>query len=316
VNAPTEKFPLVIQSVMRETADIVSLVLQAPDGGLLRHFIPGAHIDLWLPGGVVRQYALCCAPDEPNSYRIAVRIIADGRASHFFKSDASVGQTIEATGPRDTFGFTPAPAYLFVAGDIGVASILPMLHAATSAGATWHLHYFINDLAQPPLHRELINFGNHISLHRMVDSGTPALVEGLKHFDPQTRLYCCGPSALMLEVERLAATWPDGDVRFEWYAQRQTAADMRRKPIRIECSRSKRTIDVPSDKTILDALLEAGLDLPRSCREGNCGTCAVRVLDGVPEHCDSILSEEQRARGQIMMICVSRAQSDRLVLDL
>jgi vanillate O-demethylase ferredoxin subunit len=84
----------------------------------------------------------------------------------------------------------------------------------------------------------------------------------------------------------------------------------------VEIASTGEIVSVPADKTIIEALEEAGHDLMYDCQRGDCGICQTEVLEGVPDHRDVVLSEKERESGKIMQICVSRAKSPRLRLDL
>jgi ferredoxin-NADP reductase len=308
------KFPLVIRSADWETPSIRSFLLEAPDGRPLPSFVAGSHIDLWLPDNVVRQYALRGSPTDLSRYRIDVQMIPHGRASRYLSSEQCVGQTVAATGPRDTFSFRSSSRYLFIAGAIGIAPILSMLNAATSSNADWRLFYMVSDPADIPFRNELMQFGKRVSVHRIGDRSV--LTSALSTAEPGSEIYCCGPSKLLYEIEAQIADQTANSVHFEWLDRNPRAARMVHQAVQIKCARSMKEILVPSDKSILAALSEAGLALPQSCRDGICGTCAVRVLEGIPDHRDEILNEKQRADGKVMMICVSRAQTNNLTLDI
>lgn len=316
MEAFADKFAIIIRNLTHDSEDIVTLTLADPGGRMLRPFNPGAHIDLWLPDGVVRQYAISSPPNELNHYRIVVQLEPGGRASTFLRSDASIGQTIEVTGPRDTFGFVSARAYLFVADGIGLAPIMPMIHAIAETNVPWILHCSDNDLVGLPFRDELLAFGTNVRIHENANAFLESAVASIGDARPGTRLYCCATNPAMIAIEKAVGTWPVGLAKFERFAIRHPSAGPPRKPVRVYCARSNVTIDVPAHQSILTTLLAAGLDLPYSCREGTCATCAVRVLSGNPEHRDTILNDAQRAAGKIMMICVSRAQSEHLELDI
>ena len=81
-------------------------------------------------------------------------------------------------------------------------------------------------------------------------------------------------------------------------------------------ARAGKELFVEEGQTILDAVLDLGISVPYSCMEGNCGECATKVLEGIPDHRDDYFSEEEHASNERMTICCSRAKSERLVLDI
>jgi ferredoxin-NADP reductase len=299
-----------------EAEGVLSLELSAVDGGDLPPFEPGAHVDLHLDDGTLRQYSLCGDPAVRKSYRIAVREIAAGRASRQIHRILRPGERLRISRPRNNFAFLACRRYLFIAGGIGITPLLPMLRAATVAGATWTLLYCARSLDQAPFLDEVRAFGGEVCLHQSQAGTRLDVASRLAKIEPDTMIYCCGPESLMTAVEQATAHWPEGMVRFEWFAPRSRPEGEISRGFRVFCARAGVAIEVMPEQTILQALTEAGLDIPRSCEQGICGTCEVRVLEGEVDHRDSILSAGERVSNQIMMTCVSRSRGGALVLDL
>ncbi len=298
-----------------EAPGVVSIDLVAPDGAALPVWEAGAHIDLPLPGAPVRQYSLCGDPDDHATWRIAVREVAGGRVSGLVHKALRVGTLVEAEGPRNNFPLLPSPAYVFVAGGIGITPILPMLRAAKLAGARSTLLFCARHAADAPFLDAARGLAE-VRLHSSAEGTRQDVAAALAAVQPGTIVYCCGPEALMTAVESAAAHWPEGSVRFEWFAPRSRPAGEEEGSFDAVCARAGRTIRVEAGASLLGALREAGFDLPSSCEQGGCGTCECRVLEGEVEHRDSILSASERAANEVMMACVSRAKGARLVLDL
>ena len=299
-----------------EAPGVLALDLTDPDGGALPAFTPGAHIDLHLPDGVVRQYSLCGDPAARHVWRIAVREVGGGRASSFVHRALRPGALLRAEGPRNNFPLLPAPNYLFVAGGIGITPILPMLRAAAEAGARRTLLFCARTTAEAPLLAAARAFGGDVRVHSAAEGTRLDVAAELAEPRPDTLLYCCGPARLMLAVEDAARGWPEGSVRFEWFAPRPQDDAGATGGFEVVCARAGLACTVPAGQSVLDTLLAAGLDVPFSCTQGVCGTCETRVLEGAVDHRDSILSAAERAANASMMICVSRARAARLVLDL
>jgi ferredoxin-NADP reductase len=286
---------------------VVSLRLADPAGAPLPGWQPGAHIDLVLPGGLVRQYSLCGRPGD-ESWRIAVLREPAGRGGSAAVHDTvTVGSRLSVRGPRNHFRLHDARRYLFLAGGIGITPILPMLAAATEAGRDWTLYYGGRTRRSMAFTDELAVHGDRVVLVPEDEAGLLPLA-GLT----ADAVYCCGPPGLLAAAE---AHWPAGSLHLERFAATTPAAGERR-PIEVECARSRRRLLVPADRSILEVAEEAGLDPASSCTEGICGSCETAVLDGEPEHLDDLLTEQERATGRTMLICVSRARTPRLVLDL
>ncbi|CAO3382506.1 PDR/VanB family oxidoreductase [Azospirillum argentinense] len=314
---PTTARLLRVHHMERAAPQVLLLELRDPDGGDLPHYEPGAHIDVHLPDGAVRSYSLCGDPADRSAYRIAVLNVPGGRGSRFIHGDLRLGTTVTVAPPRNNFRFDAAPRTLFIAGGIGITPLLPMIRAASRRGADWTLHYCVRSAAEAPFLAELRDLGNGDVVVHAADEGRRLAVTDLMAATPDdTLVYCCGPQRLMDAVADAAR--PSQDVRFEWFtpradAGRDAAPDGR---FEVVCARSGVTVTVTEGTSVLDALDAAGVRVDSSCEQGICGTCETAVLEGKPDHRDSVLSDAERAAGKSMMICVSRARSARLVLDV
>jgi len=316
-SATATTFPALLRRMTYEAPGVLSLDFEAEDGRELPPFEPGSHIDLHLPDGTIRQYSLCGDPAERGHYRIAVRDVKGGRASRFIhRGELRPGVTVTLGIPRNNFAFEPASNYLFVAGGIGITPLLPMMRAATAAGSTWSLLLCAPRTANAPFLREARALGGEVSVHASTEGTRLDIAAHLRDARPDTLLYCCGPEALMLAVEQATTAWPEGSVRFEWFTARARPQGEATDTFEVECAQRSLTLTVPPDRSILQVLNEAGLNVPCSCEQGICGTCEVAVLEGEVDHRDSILSAAERASNSTMMCCVSRSKSPRLVLDL
>ncbi|MEU8009992.1 PDR/VanB family oxidoreductase [Micromonospora parva] len=307
---------LVVAGRDQVAADVVALRLCRADGGELPEWTPGAHIDLELGGGGARQYSLCGDPADRSVLRIAVQREPDGRGgSRLVHERLTVGATVQVSGPRNTFPLVPARRYLFVAGGIGITPLAPMVAAVEAAGADWRLVYGGRTRATMAFATTLREkYGDRVSLHPQDETGLLDLA-GLLGRPGTGLVYCCGPESLIAAVEAHCRDWPPGCLHVERFTARSDtgAPDT---TIEVELALSGRTVTVPPGTPILQAVEEAGVQVLSSCREGTCGTCETPVLAGVPEHRDSLLTAQERAAGDTMMICVSRARTPRLVLEL
>lgn len=295
--------------------NIDEFILVATTGRPLPPWSAGAHIDLATPGGPVRQYSLC--PSEVGSYRILVERRGESRGgSASTHADLSVGSSTWISRPRNHFALTRALAYVFVAGGIGITPVLSLVDQACHLARPWRLIYLGRTRAQMAMADELAaRHPDRVTIHESGPSGRLDLASELSGAARGTAVYVCGPPGMVDAVAQVCA--PQQAV--DWFAERFTACAQSGAPnaeFEVSLAFSSRTITVPADRTILDALDEHGVVVPASCREGMCGTCETAVVSGEVDHRDAILSPEERSENESMMICVSRCTSGRLVLEL
>jgi len=306
-----------VRAMRWEAPGVVSLELSAVDGATLPSFEPGAHVDLRLPDGTLRQYSLCGDPSDRSHYRLGVRAVGGGLSSTFVHRKLRPGELVTVSVPRNNFPLADAERYIFVAGGIGITPLIPMMRQASAQRRPWTLLYCNKRDSDAPFLNEIRALGGDISLHSS-EAGTRLDVRAkLAAVQAGAMIYCCGPERLMTAVEETTADWPQDRVCFEWFAPRSRANEGASGNFEIVCNSSGLTLMVPEDRTVLDILNEAGVEVPCSCQQGICGTCETRVVSGEVDHRDSILSSAERAANQTMMTCVSRAKAgSRLVLDI
>ncbi|MFD5280138.1 PDR/VanB family oxidoreductase [Streptomyces rubrogriseus] len=303
----------------RDTAadGVLVLTLRHPLDERLPAWEPGAHVDVVLGPGLERQYSLCGDPADRAEWRIAVLHEKGGRGgSAYVHGELRAGDEVRVRGPRNNFRLEPAPRYRFVAGGIGITPVLPMLAAAEEAGAEWTLLYGGRTRAGMAFTQELARYGDRVTLVPEDESGLLDLASVLDDLSPDTLVYCCGPGPLLDAVE---ARCPAGSLRVERFRPKEADADAPAEgeaEFEVVLARSGRTVVVPPGVSVLDAVRGAGVEVLYSCTEGTCGTCETEVVEGAPDHRDSVLTEEERAAGETMLICVSRCRGRRLVLDL
>lgn len=304
----------------RRTAadDVLLLTLADPSGRPLPAWEPGAHIDLVLPDlGLTRQYSLCGSPSDRFEWQISVLRKPDGRGgSQYVHKGLQVGTEVQVRGPRNHFPLLPSQRYLFIAGGIGITPIRPMVMAATANGLPWQLLYGGRSRRSMAFLDDLVAHGDRVRVHPQDEAGQLPLASVLAVPSPDCLVYCCGPEPLLEAVEAWCSGWPAGILHTERFAARRDQPGLGDKAFDVVCRRSGRTLNVPPGRSILEVAEAAGVSTLSACREGICGTCETRVLEGVPEHRDSVLTERERKSGKSLMICVSRSSSARLVLDL
>ena len=310
---------LVVTARNMRAEGVISLTLADPTGAKLPAWTPGAHIDVLLDDTVVRQYSLCGSPGDQHNWRIGVLLDPGGRGgSRRVHETMNVGDAVAVRGPRNHFPLLAADRYVFIAGGIGITPMLPMLEAATDAGADWQLFYGGRSRESMAFVGELARYGDRVTLWPEDTRGMLPLDEILSSPSDGVFIYCCGPEGLLTATERQCAAWPVGALHVERFAAKPKpeAATEGDSAFEVVCRRSGVTVMVPPDKSIIDVLEENGVSVLSSCLEGVCGTCETAVLAGTPDQRDSLLTQEEREANEYMMICVGRALSDRLELDL
>lgn len=310
---------LLVRAVTPLARDISAFEFVDVAGALLPPFTPGSHVDVHLGEGVVRQYSLCNDPEERHRYLIAIHRVEAGRGGSRRAHDVlRPGRAVRCSLPRNNFPLEPAESYLFLAGGIGITPIRSMIFAATRAGIPWQLVYCARTPEAMAFEKELAALsGGRVRLHlsgardeRRLDLA-PVLASA-----PETAaVYCCGPNPMMRAVRELACDRPARRIRFESFSPEAASRDG--EAFEVELARSGIVLAVAADQSILDALRAAGIEHDSSCEEGTCGTCAATVLAGTPDHRDSLTADDPAlAERGLIMPCVSRSQTKRLVLDL
>lgn len=312
MNAPISDLSVTV-TARHDIGDIA--VLELTSNAPLPPWTPGAHVDVLLPSGLVRQYSLCGRTDEV--WRIAVLRESTSRGGSSWIHDAiRPGASLELAGPRNHFEFVPTTGpVLLLAGGIGVTPILPMAAAAAAAGADLSVHY-AGHAGRMPFIDELTELcADRLTLHVSGDGERMDLTELLGSAAPGTAVYACGPLRLIDEAEKIAT-----GLGLEFHAERfeaePLAAPVWEGDFEVELAMSAITLTVPPGRSILEVAEENGVFVVSSCQEGTCGTCETPVLDGRIDHRDSILTPAERERGDTMYICVSRAACPKITLDL
>ena len=305
-----------------EIADgVVALTLTGHDQQELPSWTPGAHIDLVLESvGLTRQYSLCGNPADRHRWRVAVLNAPDSRGgSRFIHRELQPGGTIRVRGPRNHFSLVNSPRYLFIAGGIGVTPMLPMVEAAQAAGADWEMAYGGQNRNSMAFLLDLLSrYGHRVRAWPQDETGRLPLQSMLAEPREDTLVYCCGPEPLLEAVEKHCESWPTGSLHVERFVEKavepEPGGDDK---FEVILQRSGVALTVCAGKSILEVVEDARVaNVLASCRTGLCGTCETEVLEGEPDHRDSVLTAAERQRNECMMICVSRARSRRIVLDL
>jgi len=308
-----------VDAVHDVAPDVKVLSLVATDGRRLPRGSAGAHVEVRLPGGLRRQYSLCNGPGDRDAYTLAVRLAAESRGGSSGMHGLNPGQELLVSRPRNHFPIVRGTRHAtLIAAGIGVTPMLSMARHLAKRGRPFVLHYFGRDKASLALREEMIaEFGERLRIHAGLGrAAIPSTLASLLANRPSGgHVYTCGPDAFMSAVEDAAraAGWPDSAIHRENFAPPGLTAD--RAPFEVVLARSGRNLTVGSDQTLLQALACAGVSTASSCEQGTCGECALHVRAGSIDHRDCYLSDSDRARGDVILACVSRAREGELVLD-
>ncbi len=307
--------PVVVTAKDAIADGVVRLTLRHPEDQALPGWSPGAHIDLHLGPGLVRQYSLCGDPGDRTSWQVAVAREEAGRGGSRHVHDLLLaGEVLTAGGPRNNFPLRPAEGYLFVAGGIGITPLVPMVAAAERARTPWRLVYGGRTRASMAFLDELGPHGA-VEIVPQDERGMLDLEVLAKETRPGMAVYCCGPAGLLSAVEERCADLAGVTLHVERFSPVETAPGDEG-DFEVELARSGLVLPVRAGQSILDVVEAAGIATMSSCRDGTCGSCETPELSGRPVHRDSVLAAAERAAGTVMMICVSRGEPGRLVLDL
>jgi ferredoxin-NADP reductase len=312
-----------VQAVRWEAERVLTFELRSPDGSPLPEFTAGAHIDLELPNGLIRSYSLCNDEAERHRYVIGVNRDANSRGgSAWLHDNLRAGQLLPVSRPRNNFPLIEdAACSVLIAGGIGITPILSMVRRLTALERAWTVHYAVRSRSQIPfldelerlargqphrlrLHVDDENNGAVLDLNCAVAAGTAE----------DAHLYCCGPLPMLDAFEKATVDVPAERRHVEYFSAKDAPAT--EGGFEVELAQSGMTLTVPAGTTILDAVLDAGVNAPFSCTSGICGTCQTRVISGVPDHRDLVLTEREREANEAVMICCSGSKGSRLVLDL
>ena len=299
---------------------VTALSLVDVEGRSLPPWSPGAHIELDLGSGLIRQYSLCSPLDDRTEWKVCVLRQPAGRGgSRHICDRLEAGDVLIARGPRNNFELLPAKRYIFIAGGIGITPILPMIEQAEANGIPWTLTYggrTLGSMAEALALRK--NYSDKVRLWPQDEAGLMDLKAIISSAGEDSLVYCCGPEPLLqgLETVRQDVGLAAERVRTERFAPKVLGEPTRQETFTVDFARSGVTVDVGPGISIMDAAKAAGVPVLFSCSEGTCGTCETGVIAGAVEHRDSVLTQEEQEENQTMMICVSRAACDKLTLDL
>ncbi|WEK60737.1 MAG: PDR/VanB family oxidoreductase [Candidatus Microbacterium colombiense] len=304
---------LVVREIVRETPSIMSIRLEDPNGAVLPPWEAGAHLDVQLITRHERQYSLCGDPADVHGYRIAVRREPLSRGgSHYIHTFLRVGSRVWVRPPRNLFALAEAPSYLLLAAGIGVTPILSMARHLAAEQADWRMLYLARQESDVAFPSEIAALGERAGVHVSSVAGRLDLAALLAGIAPGTAVYACGPQGFVDALSDLTAVLPEGSRVHTERFEPKRREHRPNEPFSVVCARSDVTIEVPADRSMLGVLVGAGVPLEGSCLRGVCGSCAVSVLDGSPEHRDSLTSDDA---SMTIYPCVSRSLTPTLVID-
>ena len=292
-----------------------------PGGGALPPYKPGAHIDIHIPNGLVRQFSLLNPADNPETYVVGIKRDAQSRGgSRYIFDEMRVGHAVKISAPRNNFPLVEnAEHVVLVAGGIGITPIWCMAQQLAAQNRSWKLYYSCRSRADMAFLDTLEKFGpqsSHLHFDDEADGKFLDLAAVFATAPQNTHFYCCGPNPMLKAFEAAAAARPRSNVHVEYFTPKEEAAAGTLGGFWVELARSGEEYFIPEGRKILEVLYEAGIDVDYSCELGICGECVTRVISGIPEHHDSVLSEEEQAANDKAMICCAGCKSERLVLDM
>ncbi|MGA2941676.1 MAG: PDR/VanB family oxidoreductase [Xanthobacteraceae bacterium] len=307
-----------IEDVARDTK---IFTFQRVDGGKLPGYKPGAHIDLHLPNGMLRQFSLTVPVSDPDGYTVGVKRDENSRGgSRYIIEQMKVGDLIKISAPRNNFPLVEnADHVVLVAGGIGITPIWCMAQELEAQSRSWKIHYacrsqadmaFLSDLKKLDPERVHLHFDDEAG-GKVLDL-TAAIAEA----PANAHFYCCGPNPMLKAFEAAAASRPRANVHIEYFTAKEEASANELGGFWVELTRSGEEYFIPPGKKVLEVLFDAGVDVDYSCELGICGACETRVISGTPIHHDSVLSEEEQASNEKVMICCCGCATERLVLDM
>jgi len=318
-DAPDRLIEVRVSAIHYAARDTHLFELTRLDGGPLPPYEPGAHIDLHLPNGLIRQYSLITPEPDPATYTVGIkRDPASRGGSRYIHDELGVGKSLKIGGPLNNFALVEDAGHvILLAGGIGITPIWCMVQRLEELKRPWALHYGCRSRADMAFLDQLSGMSGARFHFDDENAGRVLDVAGIVAAAPSAaHLYCCGPTPMLNAFEAASRDWPREQIHIEYFTPRQDVGKAKKGGFTVELARSGQEFFIPEGRTILEVLLDEGVDVDYSCELGICGACEQRVISGTPEHRDSILTEEEQAENKRVMICCAGCKSERLVLDL
>jgi ferredoxin-NADP reductase len=320
MNETDKTIEVLVKSITFEADDVISLDLRPVGSQTFPAFTAGSHIELQLRNGLPRNYSLANPQHERHRYCVAVQKEPAGRGgSRFIHETLRAGDVLPVSRPRNNFSLVEAAdRSVLIAGGIGITPIWCMVQRLVELKRPWHLFYAVRSRRRAAYLDDIQALDAAPNVHLHFDDERDGALLNLnaivQNAAPESHFYCCGPLPMLDAFERATARLPAETVHVEYFAAKQpvTASG----GFDVVLARSGRSVFVPDHSTILNALVAAGIPVEHSCLEGVCGACETKVIEGIPDHRDMVLSAQERASNRTMMICCSGSKTGRLVLDL
>ena len=305
-----------LKSITYEAQDVLLFELTPLDGPTLPTFSAGSHIDVHLPNGMMRQYSLCNSPLENNRYVLGVKKDQFSRGgSNFMHDGLKVGSELKISLPRNHFPLAHESAHaILIGGGIGITPLISMAHELNAKNSSWHLFASFRSRADIALVEQLNANRVHLHIDDESNGGFLDIPSVLDTAPAGSHFYCCGPEPMLNRFLELSKSIDPSRIHCESF--KPVLAKLSGDSFEVKLKKTQKSFSVGPEQTILKVLLKHGISAPGSCEQGICGTCETRVVDGIPDHRDSLLSAEERSSNQIMMICCSRSLSPSITLDL
>lgn len=312
-----DEIAVVVSRIDRLADGVVGIIFSRRDQRLFPEWTPGAHIDLLIGDGIERQYSLCGIVADREHLEIAVLREPESRGGSLAVHEKlTVGDELVIRGPRNNFPLIEASDYIFIAGGIGITPLLPMIAQVDKEGRSWKLLYGGRSRASMAFLDTVQVYGDHVLVQPENEMGLLDIAGWVGAQKPGKVVFCCGPERLIAAVESQCTGWPEDAVQVERFKPADGALAGQNSIFEVVLARSGTCVQVGEHEAIADALERVGVHVPRSCNEGTCGTCITKVLEGLPDHRDSFLRGRMRNENKKIMVCCSRALTDRLVLDV
>jgi ferredoxin-NADP reductase len=305
-----------LNSITFEANDVLLFELTALNGQPLKSFSAGSHIDIYLPNGLIRQYSLCNSPLEDNRYVVGVKKDPHSRGgSNFMHDELRVGTELKISWPRNNFELSKDVNHtVLIGGGIGVTPLVSMAHELSAKNRSWQLFCSFKRRSEITLVNQFQSDNVRLHIDEESENGFMDIASILKNAPIGSHFYCCGPEPMLNHFIEVSKSIDSSRIHFEYF--KPVALESAGEIFEVKLHKTKKSYWVKSDQTILQVLQKNGISAPGSCEQGICGTCETHVIDGIPDHRDVLLSAEERASNQVMMICCSRSLSPSITLDL